>query len=153
MHLCYPFELCYSKCQFSTDRIKQRSISFATCSSAQVGMSQMSHHFQVISSYLRCSDKSYLIQDLSKSYVCEHLLQLFTTFLNFSVARAGRLKGRPDLGDSELSVRYSNQEFSVEHLPPIVVEFLLPKNYPSVNPPLFRIQADWLNKTQAIFTG
>ena len=22
---CYPFELCYSKCQFSTDRIKQRS--------------------------------------------------------------------------------------------------------------------------------
>ena len=22
---CYPFELCYSKCRFSTDRIKQRS--------------------------------------------------------------------------------------------------------------------------------
>ena len=72
---------------------------------------------------------------------------------DFNVARAGRLKARPDLGDSELSVQYSNQEFSVKHLPPIVVEFLLPKNYPSVNPPLFRIQADWLNKTQAIFTG
>ena len=25
IHKCYPFELCYSKCQVSTDRIKQRS--------------------------------------------------------------------------------------------------------------------------------
>ena len=23
--ICYPFDLCYSKCWFSTDRIKQRS--------------------------------------------------------------------------------------------------------------------------------
>ena len=23
MYVCYPFELCYSKCRFSTDRIKQ----------------------------------------------------------------------------------------------------------------------------------
>ena len=32
----------------------------------------MSHLFQVISSCLRCSDKSPLIQDLSKSCMCEH---------------------------------------------------------------------------------
>ena len=25
MHVCYPFDLCYSKCRISTDRIKQRS--------------------------------------------------------------------------------------------------------------------------------
>ena len=25
IHTCYPFDLCYSKCRFSTDRIKQRS--------------------------------------------------------------------------------------------------------------------------------
>ena len=25
LYTCYPFELCYSKCRFSTDRIKQRS--------------------------------------------------------------------------------------------------------------------------------
>ena len=35
--------------------------------------SQMSHLFQVISSYLRCTDKSHLIQDLSKSYMSEHI--------------------------------------------------------------------------------
>ena len=34
---------------------------------------QMSHPFQVISSCLRCSDQSHLIQGLSKSYMCEHV--------------------------------------------------------------------------------
>ena len=32
--------------------------------------------FQVISSWLRCSDKSYLVQVLSESYMCEHILEL-----------------------------------------------------------------------------
>ena len=27
-HRCYPFDLCYSKCRFSTDRIKQGDLSF-----------------------------------------------------------------------------------------------------------------------------
>ena len=40
---------------------------------------RVSHLFQVNSSCPRCSDKSYLIQGLSKSCMCEHLLLFIIT--------------------------------------------------------------------------
>ena len=43
---------------------------------------RMSHLFQVISSCLRCSDKLHLIQGLSKSYMCDHLIQVQKIFKN-----------------------------------------------------------------------
>ena len=64
------------------------------------------------------------------------------------MTRAGKLKARPDLRDAELSVRYPDGEFSVKYLPPVILEFLLPDNYPSVRSPVFRIRTEWMNKSQ-----
>ena len=41
---------------------------------------QVNHLFQVISSQLRCSDKSYLKQVLSKSYMWEHIQMVLEPF-------------------------------------------------------------------------
>ncbi|KAF0892231.1 hypothetical protein E2562_014821 [Oryza meyeriana var. granulata] len=37
-------------------------------------------------------------------------------------------------------------KFRVEHLPPILLTCLLPSSYPSHQPPLFTISAEWMNK-------
>jgi hypothetical protein len=62
--------------------------------------------------------------------------------------RAGKLRAQADLGDREVSICYAGGEFNVRHLPPIVLEFLLPEHYPSEQSPEFRIKSEWLTKKQ-----
>jgi len=64
------------------------------------------------------------------------------------VTRGGKLKAKLDLGDGEISVRYTEGEFKLQHLPPIVLAFLLPENYPSSRSPIFRIESKWLTTKQ-----
>ena len=66
------------------------------------------------------------------------------------MTRGGKLKAKPDLGDNEVSVRYSGGEFKLRHLPPIVLSFLLPENYPSSRSPIIKIDSEWLTRHQVI---
>ena len=53
--------------------IQPATISLLRVAELRCAGGRMSNLFQVISSWLWFSDKSHLIQDLSKSYMCEHI--------------------------------------------------------------------------------
>lgn len=40
------------------------------------------------------------------------------------------------------------EEVSVQHLPPIVLNFSFPENYPSTSPPCYTLSCKWLNESQ-----
>ena len=68
-----------------------------------------------------------------------------------SALRAGKLRAKVDLGDREVNVRCADKTFTVRHLPPIDLEFLLTEKYPSELSPIFKIRSEWLSSQQVTF--
>ena len=44
----------------------------------------------------------------------------------------------------------ANQQYNVDHLPPLVLHFDFPTNYPSASAPNFTLSAKWLTLAQVI---
>ena len=64
---------------------------------------------------------------------------------------AGSLYVSPDLRQEPVLIKYVNNnnvpsEFKVNHLPPFCLDFLMPRDYPSIDPPTFDLHACWLPK-------
>ena len=73
----------------------------------------MSHLFQVISSCLRCSDKSYLVQGLSNSCMCKHIqiaLKLCVLFQNTVNTKAVLFSASDKDGLGELTFTIEDQD-------------------------------------------
>merc|ERR1719347_427305 len=52
------------------------------------------------------------------------------------------------INESVRVVASPDKEFSVQHLPPVSLEFSLPPAYPSTCPPSFKLSSDWLYAAQ-----
>jgi len=60
----------------------------------------------------------------------------------------GKLSIEVRISDS-VTIRDSlERQFSVNHLPPLTLEFKLPPDYPSMSPPEFKLRCEWLQPSQ-----
>ena len=90
----------------------------------------------------------------SKEEVIEELeaefnISFFQSFQCPDSRFGGRLDISPSLNeDLKLSWSSSNDNVTVEHLPPITIEFCQPLDYPSKSSPAFKLTCLWLTSSQ-----
>ncbi|NWX08816.1 RNF14 ligase, partial [Caloenas nicobarica] len=51
-------------------------------------------------------------------------------------------------GNSAETLRSTRSEYTVSFLPPLVLNFELPPDYPSTSPPVFTLRGKWLSRAQ-----
>jgi len=69
---------------------------------------------------------------------------------SLSADNAGYIEIKPYLRESSIRVIAANHKITVKFLPPVVIEFILPEDYPSDQPPKFDVSASWMSQEQVV---
>jgi len=80
-----------------------------------------------------------------KRAICHKQLQ----FISFHFLVVSQTVSIPfDSGSSTESLQSNGFEYTVCFLPPLVLNFELPPDYPSTSPPAFTLSGKWLSQAQ-----
>ena len=87
--------------------------------------------------------------EIELKFICDQ--QFFAKFANSEssgVEVGGVLRVSPDLCEASVEIVFDDKQFNVNHLPPIGMEFVIPKNYPSESRPCYQLSCEWLTGDQ-----
>lgn len=83
---------------------------------------------------------------VNRHWVLSETAKQFVSF-HFPVVSPTASVG-PGSGSSTENLQSSGFEYSVCFLPPLVLNFELPPDYPSTSPPVFTLSGKWLSQAQ-----